>query len=117
MTAFPKTAYVRSQALMRAYREIPCQACGTSDGSVCGAHSNQAVHGKGRSLKASDVYAASLCHRCHTELDQGAFLSREARRQMWQRAHERTVQELVRQKLWPAAVPLPERFVELMESF
>ncbi|MBA3591658.1 MAG: hypothetical protein H0W38_19235, partial [Methylibium sp.] len=97
MTTFPKTAYIRSPALMRAYREIPCQGnsksegaiCGAIDGTVCGAHSNQSVHGKGRSIKASDDKCASLCHRCHTKLDQGPFLSREARRQMWQRAHER----------------------------
>ena len=95
MTAFPKTAYVRSKALMTAYRTIPCQNCGADDQTVCGAHSNASEHGKGRSIKASDDKCASLCHRCHTALDQGSEMSREERVRMWTEAHEKTMRALI----------------------
>jgi hypothetical protein len=104
----PKFAYVRSDALMRAYRAIACQHCHTEDGTVCGAHSNWAEHGKGRSIKASDVYCASLCHRCHMALDQGAVMTEEQRYAMWSDAHRSTVIELSARGLWPQDVPLPE---------
>ena len=104
---FPKTAYIRSPALMRAYRQIECQHCGRDDGSVCGAHSNSAADGKGRSIKASDDRAASLCHRCHSELDQGRDLSRDERVAMWTNAHIKTIRELITRGLWPKGLPVP----------
>lgn len=97
-----KFPYTRSPALLKA-----CQHCGRYDGTVCAAHSNQAIHGKGRSIKASDVFVASLCHTCHNRLDQGADLIRPERESMWQKAHERTVSELLRLGLWPRRVPFP----------
>lgn len=108
MTAFPKTEYVRSPKLMQAYRKIPCQACGIDDGTVVGAHSNQAAHGKGRGIKASDDRAASLCHSCHMAVDQGRSLSRPERESLWTSAHEKTVRELLRRGLWPMDVPVPD---------
>lgn len=103
-----KFDYVRSDALMRAYRLIPCQHCGADDGTVCGAHSNWAVHGKGRGIKASDIFAASLCHADHAELDQGLRLTEAERQAMWWQAHIRTVSELLRRGLWPEGVPVPD---------
>ena len=91
-----KTEYVRSKALMELYRTIPCQHCGIDDGTVCGAHSNQAKHGKGRGIKASDDKCASLCFRCHMMIDQGRTLSKAEREQIWQDAHDKTVAELIR---------------------
>lgn len=73
----------------------PTQACGMADGTVCAAHSNEARHGKGRSIKASDVYVASLCHKCHSDLDQGNQMSRAERAGMWDTAHRNTVKTLV----------------------
>lgn len=105
---FPKTEYVRSPKLMQAYRKIPCQHCGIDDGTVVGAHSNQAQHGKAKSLKASDIYAASLCAKHHYEVDQGRTMSRTERVQVWTDAHVRTVAELVKRGLWPAGVPVPD---------
>lgn len=104
---FSKTTYVRSPKLMQAYRKIECQHCGIDDGSVCGAHSNQAVHGKGRSIKASDDQAASLCHVCHHALDQGRSMSRADRERMWNEAHIKTVLTLVERELWPREIPVP----------
>ena len=96
-----KTDYLRSPALMRAYRTLPCQHCGIDDGSVCGAHSNQAIHGKGRGIKAGDQYCASLCHACHLALDQGRSMSRSERTQMWDAAHAKTVAALQALGKWP----------------
>lgn len=101
---FPKHQYVRSKELMRNAREIPCQHCGADDGTVCGAHTNWGG-GKGRSIKASDNLIASLCFNCHAELDQGKTLSKEQRQEMWQNAHIKTVDKLVKLGLWPANVP------------
>lgn len=90
----PKFQYIRSAKLMAAYRKIPCQHCGIDDGTVCGAHSNQAKHGKGRGIKASDEFCASLCHSCHMQVDQGRSMSRTERETVWGNAHEKTVKAL-----------------------
>jgi len=103
----PKFNYIRSPALLKACRQIACTHCGRDDGTVCAAHSNQSKHGKGRSIKASDVFVASLCRACHSELDQGSLMSRHGRERMWNACHVRTVRELVRGGLWPAGVPVP----------
>lgn len=105
---YPKTEYIRSPKLMQVYRKIPCQACGIDDGTVCGAHANSAAMGKGRGIKASDQFAASLCHRCHMEVDQGRTMSRTERARVWTEAHVKTVAELVRRGLWPKDVSIPE---------
>ena len=105
---FPKTQYVRSPKLMRAYRKIECQNCGIDDGSVCGAHSNSASDGKGRSIKATDTACASLCHVCHLALDQGRSMSRSERVKLWADAHAKTVRALIERGLWPQGVEIPQ---------
>lgn len=108
MTAIPKTTYVRSPALLKACRALPCQNCGRDDGTVCAAHSNQGRHGKGKAIKASDQYVASLCSTCHGALDQGSRMSQAQRLEMWSVAHHNTVRELLRRGLWPVSVPVPD---------
>lgn len=93
---------------MVAFRAIPCQNCGRDDGSVCGAHSNESRHGKGRSIKSSDIYCASLCHICHSALDQGSKLLKAERLTMWWNAHVKTVRELMRRGLWPLDIQVPD---------
>jgi hypothetical protein len=105
---FPKRSYVRSTKITEACRAIPCQHCGLDDGTVVAAHSNMSAHGKGRSIKASDDRVASLCHSCHSDLDQGQSLSRAEREAMWWDAHVKTVLLLVRRALWPSNVPVPD---------
>lgn len=105
--AFPKREQVRSPALLEACRKIPCQHCLVMDGTVCAAHSNWGMHGKGGQQKADDNRVAALCYRCHCDLDQGSRLSGAERRAMWQAAHERTVVRLVCARLWPVEVPVP----------
>ena len=102
----PKTQYIRSAKLMQAYRKIPCQHCGIDDGTVCGAHSNQAKHGKGRGIKASDIFCASLCHACHMAVDQGRSMSRQERETVWANAHRKTIQALVALGLWNLEIPM-----------
>lgn len=103
-----KRDYVRSKKLREAYRLIPCQNCGREDGTVCCAHANWAIFGKGGSVKASDDCAASLCFTCHAELDQGAGLSREERKALWWAAHVKTLKLLSDLGLWPAEIPVPD---------
>lgn len=107
MTARPKFEYIRSNRLLLRCRGLSCQHCGARDGTVVAAHSNQAKHGKGRGIKASDQYIAALCHACHAALDQGAHLTEAERVEMWDRAHAKTVHELLACGLWPVDIPLP----------
>jgi predicted GNAT superfamily acetyltransferase len=85
----------RSPKLLILCRELECQICGSSDGTVCAAHSNALSDGKGRGLKASDAAVAALCFRCHSQIDQGKDMSREERRSKWLEAHMRTLRALV----------------------
>jgi hypothetical protein len=55
------------------------------------AHSNQLRDGKGRGIKAHDYRIADLCFGCHSELDQGAKLSKAERVEMWEEAHRKTM--------------------------
>ena len=84
----------RNKKLLEVARLLPCQHCGIEDGTVVAAHSNQLRDGKGRGLKSSDVRIASLCFRCHAEIDQGSKLSKVARIEMWEQAHRATIGEL-----------------------
>lgn len=72
-------------------RNFPCQHCGIDDGTVVAAHSNQLRDGKGKGIKASDYRIASLCFKCHAELDQGKNLSKQERLEMWEEAHRKTI--------------------------
>ena len=81
----------RSRPLLNACHELPCQHCGTSDGTVVAAHSNQLRDGKGRGLKAHDYRVAALCYKCHMELDQGKDMSKQERIDLWEEAHRKTI--------------------------
>ncbi len=81
----------RNKKLLELVRESPCQCCGAKNGTVVAAHSNQLRDGKGRSIKAHDYRIAALCYQCHSDLDQGAAMTKEARVNMWEDAHRRTV--------------------------
>lgn len=103
-----KFNYFRSKSHLKNVASLPCQIC-FSEGKSQAAHSNQLIHGKGRGIKASDEYTASLCYECHFLLDQGKGFSKQERINLWQNAHERTVQCLVEQGLWPINIPLPDK--------
>lgn len=100
-----KQNYFRSKKHLRNVASLPCQCCGT-DGYTQAAHSNWSEWGgKAKSLKASDEYTAALCLKCHYEIDQGAHLSKDERKDMWLKAHRATIEALGDQ--WPAEVPIP----------
>ena len=107
LQASPKRVYVRSEALMRAYRQLPCQHCGREDGTVCGAHPNWSDGGKGGHIKADDNLCASLCFSCHRALDQGSRLTYDERRALHEAARRKTLAELISRGLWPSEVPVP----------
>lgn len=81
----------RNKKLLEIVRKSPCQHCGTQDGTVVAAHSNQLRDGKGRGIKAHDYRIAALCYGCHMELDQGNKLSKQERVEMWDEAHRNTI--------------------------
>jgi len=101
----PKFRYIRSKALLKAVASLPCQLCGHLWTQA--AHSNQAIHGKGRGIKASDIYTAALCQHHHYEIDQGKELSKQDRIDAWNYAHQKTVAELLERNMWPKNIPLP----------
>lgn len=107
MTARPKFAYIRDTRLRDMCRALPCQWCNADGPGVTWAHSNWAEHGHGRSIKASDVFVAALCWRCHASLDQGHLLSQGAKRALWDAAHARTIRTALERGLWPEGVPIP----------
>jgi hypothetical protein len=96
----PKFNYFRSKKHLMNVASLPCQNC-YIEGQTQAAHSNWAEHGKGRGIKASDEFTAALCQACHFELDQGARLTKEQRRDLWQMAYQKTVIRLKAGNLWP----------------
>jgi hypothetical protein len=100
-----KFEYVRDVRLRDMCRAMPCQHCGAA--GTTWAHSNWACHGKGKSIKASDIYVAALCAACHHDLDQGNVMTDFERWCMWRSAFGSTVAEAITRGLWPAGVPMP----------
>lgn len=100
---FQKHAYIRSKKLLKLVTSLDCQLCG-SVSCVQAAHTNWGG-GKGRGIKADDNLVAALCLKCHYEIDQGAHLSKDERKEMWQKAHIATVEALGDR--WPPEVPIP----------
>jgi len=98
-----KHQYVRSQKLLKLVAGLSCQSCGMDNG-VQAAHSNWGG-GKGKGIKADDNLVAALCLKCHYEIDQGAHLSKDERKEMWLKAHKSTIEALGDR--WPTEVPIP----------
>lgn len=107
MTSCQKFPYFRSKKHLRNVASLPCMHCGLI-GSTQASHSNQAHHGKGRSIKASDEFTAALCDRDHREVDQGRTLTRSERVALWTGAYAKTVRELLRRGQWPLDVAIPD---------
>lgn len=84
----------RNKSLLEAVRRIPCQSCGSEDGTVAAAHSNQLRDGKGKGIKAHDWAIAAMCHTCHMELDQGKDWTKAEKRDRFDEAHRKTIGKL-----------------------
>lgn len=80
--AQPKESPVRSEPYRRAVASLPCKICGIAGYSQA-AHGNK---GKGMGIKACDLTLFPACcdrpgvQGCHSKIDQGALLSKSARR-------------------------------------
>jgi hypothetical protein len=79
---------MRVKKLLTAAKDAPCMACGAFDGTVVAAHRNE---GKGMGIKVPDYQVAYLCFRCHSFLDSGKDMTRDQRREFWNRAYIKTV--------------------------
>lgn len=58
---------MRDAKRLAAIRKLPCVRCGHPHSQA--AHSNSSKHGKGRGIKASDLYTVPLCYTCHVAFD------------------------------------------------
>jgi hypothetical protein len=79
----------RSREVLNLSYLFPCMLGlpGCEGGAGEPAHSNQAIHGKGGSLKAADVFHVPACRSCHRELDQGRTMDRETKFAVWNRTY------------------------------
>lgn len=80
----------RNKKILNLARDAPCVLCGSSDGTVVAAHSNQSRDGKSMSMKSNDYRVAYLCYHHHFMIDSGK-LSREEKVEMWEDAHRKTI--------------------------
>ena len=67
---FLKRNHIRSKKLTDAAKGEACTGCGMNDNTIVAAHSNSQHDGKGKGIKAEDIYIAFLCHTCHVAYDQ-----------------------------------------------
>ena len=116
MTPNPKREYIRSRKLLDNCRYLHCSMCGSNDGTIVAAHSNQGRHGTGKAIKADDNMIAALCYICHADLDQGSIYSKKEKERYWERAHLKTVYRLIEANLWPANVPIPDTYEAYRKS-
>ena len=65
---------MRSPKRLAEIRKLPCVRCGNPYSQA--AHSNSAKHGKGRGIKASDLFVIPLCAICHAAFDRFELGSR-----------------------------------------
>jgi hypothetical protein len=86
----------RNPKIIKILRQLPCQHCGIMSETVCAAHRNE---GKGMGIKVSDALCAALCIECHVKLDNGKELTKEERRDMWNRAYIKTMQYLLEHEM------------------
>ena len=89
-----KPTTYRNPKLLKLAEGQSCVSCGTCDGTVVSAHSNQ---GKGMGIKASDATIMHLCHQCHTEYDQGHQRHRYEKREFAEKMNGRTLRRLLEQ--------------------
>lgn len=96
-TAAPivKDAPFRSEAWLKAVRGLPCMRC-FIEGQSQAAHRNE---GKGMGTKTDDSLTAALCQPCHAEIDQGAGMTRQERREALDVAILMTLRALARRGL------------------
>lgn len=94
----PKTPRQRNQTLLGIAQGRPCliqlDGCDGGGESTVACHSNWNDYGgKGMGRKASDEYTVWGCMSCHFEIDQGKKLTALQKRQIFEQAHQRQIEE------------------------
>ena len=74
---------MRSPKRLAEIRKLPCVRCGNPNSQA--AHSNSAKHGKGRSIKSSDLFVIPLCFKCHAAFDRFELGNREQSEAMFEK--------------------------------
>ena len=81
----------RNKKLLNLAKDAPCMLCGSSDGTVVAAHSNQLRDGKGTGIKSSDFRIAYVCYTHHDMIDNDKRLDKQERINLWEDAHRKTI--------------------------
>jgi hypothetical protein len=81
----------RNKKLLNLAKDAPCMLCGSSDGTVVAAHSNQLRDGKGTGIKAHDYRISYLCNLHHFMIDNDKQMSKQERINLWEDAHRKTI--------------------------
>jgi len=68
--------------------------CNDDPRSVCACHSDEQVHGKGRGIKAHDIFVFFGCTGCHHWYG-SSEVPREQKREYFHYAHARTLIRLI----------------------
>lgn len=102
-----KFPYVRSEKLLALFISLPCPITGRLPPNDP-AHSNWGIHGKGRGIKASDIYVSTLAPEIHRELDQGNSWTEEQKQALWWKGHVISVRRALETGRWPAGIPVPD---------
>lgn len=79
----------RNRKLLDCAYDFPCmlQLPGCEGGTAGEpAHANSHRQGKGGAMKAHDCFHVPACRSCHRQLDQGRDMTREEKREAWERA-------------------------------
>lgn len=79
---------MRSKKRLNEIRALPCVRCGYPHSQA--AHSNSSKHGKGRGIKANDLYTVPLCYVCHAAFDKFELGTRQESEAMFERWLEKT---------------------------
>ncbi|MEB3793678.1 MULTISPECIES: hypothetical protein [unclassified Acinetobacter] len=79
---------MRSTKRLNEIRALPCVRCGYPHSQA--AHSNSSKHGKGRGIKANDLYTVPLCYVCHAAFDKFELGTRQESEAMFERWLEKT---------------------------
>ncbi|HCD4659901.1 TPA: DUF968 domain-containing protein [Acinetobacter nosocomialis] len=79
---------MRDAKRLAAIRKLPCVRCGYPHSQA--AHSNSSKHGKGRGIKASDLYTVPLCHVCHAAFDKFELGTRQESEELFDGWLEKT---------------------------
>jgi hypothetical protein len=93
-----KRGEYRNKKFTKFCHTIPCQIgspCCT-DGETVPAHSNAADDGKGRGIKADDIFCAAACHACHDFVDRrgNEWCNHSAEEIQWY--HDRGIKRTIR---------------------